>query len=221
MKIRLFYTQIPFWRAEVSRLALYIGNIDFEDVRMTWREDFDTMIETGKLPYGVTSPFRQIPVMEVDGQVVGQTGGIARFCGKLSGLYPKNDDMLAAQIDQILDAATDITNLVGLTMREKDLNKRKLERQKLSKETLPKWLGYLETILQKNTLSEWFAGEKMSIGDLAIWRLLGWIISGKLEYVPTTLLNTFPKLTKLYKNIDSHPKVQEWMLLKYPRKNTP
>ena len=144
MKIRLFYTEIPFWRAEVSRLALYIGNIDFEDVRMTWREDFDTMIETGKLPYGVTSPFRQIPVMEVDGQVVGQTGGIARFCGKLSGLYPKNDDILAAQIDQILDAATDITNLVGLTMREKGLDKRKLERQKLSKETLPKWFGFLE-----------------------------------------------------------------------------
>ena len=90
MKIRLFYTEISFWRAEVSRLALYIGNIDFEDVRMTWREDFDTMGNTGKLPYGVTSPFRQIPVLEVDGQVIGQTAGIARFCGKLSGLYPKN-----------------------------------------------------------------------------------------------------------------------------------
>ena len=199
MKIRLFYTEIPFWRAEVSRLALYIGNIDFEDVRMTWREDFETMIETGKLPYGVTSPFRQIPVMEVDGQVIGQTGGIARFCGKLSGLYPKNDDILAAQIDQIIDAANDITNLVGLTMREKDLDKRKLERQKLSKEVLPKW----------------FAGDKMSIADLAIWRLLGWIISGKLEHVPTTLLDAFPYLTKLYTNVDSHPKVREWMSLKY------
>ena len=116
---------------------------------------------------------------------------------------------------------TDINNLIGLSMREKDQYKRKLERQKLSEETLPKWLGYLETILQKNTLSEWFAGEKMSIADLAIWRLLGWIISGKLEHVPITLLNTFPNLTKLYKNIDSYPKVQEWMLLKYPRKNTP
>ena len=218
MKIRLFYTEIPFWRAEVSRLALYIGNIDFEDVRMTWKEDFDTMIETGKLPYGVTSPFRQIPVMEVDGQVIGQTGGIARFCGKLSGLYPKNDDMLAAQIDQILDAATDITNLVGLTMREKDLDKRKLERQKLSKETLPKWFGFLEDLLQENKISEWFAGDKMSVADLAIWRLLGWIISGMLEHVPTTLLDTFPKLEKLYKRVDSHPKVQEWISLKYPKK---
>ena len=50
MTIRLFYTEIPFWRAEVSRLALYIGNIDFEDVRMTWREDFDTMIDLENYP---------------------------------------------------------------------------------------------------------------------------------------------------------------------------
>jgi glutathione S-transferase len=220
MKIRLFYTEIPFWRAEVSRLALYIGNIDFEDVRMTWREDFDTMIETGKLPYGVTSPFRQIPVMEVDRQVVGQTGGIARFCGKLSGLYPKNDDILAAQIDQILDAATDITNLVGLTMREKDLDKRKLERQKLSKEVLPNNTANASISKEEKPLVHLFVGDKMSVADLAIWRLLGWIISGKLEHVPTTLLDTFPKLAKLYKGVDSHPKVQEWISLKYPKKYT-
>ena len=126
MKIRLFYTSLPFWRAEVSRLALYIGNIEFEDVRMTWREDFDIMVNTGKLPNNIKSPFRQIPVLEVDGQVIAQTAGIARFCGKLSGMYPKNDDILAAKIDQIIDAATDITNLVGLTMREKEPNKKKL-----------------------------------------------------------------------------------------------
>jgi len=219
MKIRLFYTEIPFWRAEVSRLSLYIGNIVFEDVRMTWKEDFDTMISTGKLPYGVTAPFRQIPVLEVDGQAIGQTAGIARFCGKLSGMYPKGDDILAAKIDQILDAATDITNLVGLTMREKDPNKKKLERQKLSEETLPKWFGFLENLLQENKLSEWSAGDKMSVADLAIWRLLGWIISGKLDHVSTTLLDSFPNLEKLYRNVDSHSKVREWISLKYPKKH--
>jgi len=46
------------------------------------------------------------------------------------------------------------------------------------------------------------------------------IISGKLEHVPTTLLDTFPKLAKLYKGVDSHPKVQEWISLKYPKKYT-
>ena len=217
MKIRLFYTNIPFWRAEVSRLSLYIGNIDFEDVRMAWREDFDTMIDTGKLPYGVTSPFRQIPVLEVDGQVIGQTAGIARFCGKLSGMYPKNDDILAAKIDQIIDAANDITNLIGLTMREKDPDKKISERKNLSEKILPKWLGFLEDLLDENKLSEWFVGKNMSIADLCIWRLLGWVTSGKLDHVPTTILESFPNLTKLYNLIDNHPKVCEWMLLKYKK----
>jgi len=215
MKIRLFYTNIPFWRAEVSRLALYMGNIEFEDVRMTWRDDFDIMVNTGKLPYDVNSPFRQIPVLEVDGQVIGQTAGIARFCGKLTGMYPKNNDILAAKIDQIIDAANDITNLVGLTMKEKDFEKRKQSRKKLSKEILPKWLSFLEKILKNNNPSQCFAGDTMSIADLAIWRLLGWIISGKLDHVPTTILESFPKLTKHYNWVDGHPKVREWMSLKY------
>ena len=100
-------------------------------------------------------------------------------------------------------------------MREKEPDKKKLARQKLSEETLPKWFGFLENLLKENKSSEWFAGDKMSIADLAIWRLLGWIISGKLEHVPTTLLDAFPNLTKLYTNVNSHHKVHEWMSLKY------
>ena len=45
MKIRLFYSDIPFWRAEVSRLALYIGKIEFEDVRLSWKDDFKKMVK--------------------------------------------------------------------------------------------------------------------------------------------------------------------------------
>ena len=60
-----------------------------------------------------------MPVIEVDGEIIGQTGAIARYCGKISNLY-SNDNINAAKIDQIIDAATDITNLVSPTIREKD-----------------------------------------------------------------------------------------------------
>ena len=40
MKLTLIYSDIPFWRAEVIRLPLYIGNITFEDRRVS-REEFD------------------------------------------------------------------------------------------------------------------------------------------------------------------------------------
>ena len=46
MKIRLFYTQIPFWRAEVSRLALYIGNIDYGAANIIKKPD-------SKVPGGI------------------------------------------------------------------------------------------------------------------------------------------------------------------------
>ena len=36
---------------------------------------------------------------------------MSRYCGKLSGLYPINDELLAAKIDQIIDICTDMTVL--------------------------------------------------------------------------------------------------------------
>ena len=52
--------------------------------------------------------------------MVSQTGAIARYCGKLGGFYPKDDDFAAAKIDEIIDTATDITNVIGATMRMTD-----------------------------------------------------------------------------------------------------
>ena len=214
MSIKIYYSNIPFWRAEVSRIALYIGNIKFEDIRTT-REDFKEVIRTGKLPNGKMTPFRQLPVMEVNGQIIGQTGAIARYCGKISGLYPKEDNLLAAKIDQVIDAATDITELVSPTVREKNQEIKKLLRKNLVEEKLPLWFGFLEDILQQNNSSNCFVGKEITIADLAIWRLLGWLTQGKLDHIPTTILKPFKNLCNHFKIVDSHSKVSEWMKLKY------
>ena len=49
--------------------------------------------------------------MIVDDVSIAQTGAIARFCGKLSGLYPENDSLEAAKIDQFIDFVTDLNVL--------------------------------------------------------------------------------------------------------------
>ena len=38
MKLKLIYPDLPFWRAETSRLALFIGEIEFEDYRPSREE---------------------------------------------------------------------------------------------------------------------------------------------------------------------------------------
>ena len=159
-------------------------------------------------------PFHQLPVLEIDGNILGQTGAIARYCGKLTNLYPK-DDYLAAKVDQIIDAATDITNLVSPTVREKDNLIKNEMRERLSKKLLPRWFNYLEKLLQKEKNSLWFVDDKMSIADIAIWRLLGWLKSGMLDGVPTNICDNYPKLNNINIEVHKHPRVQEWMLKTY------
>ena len=49
MEIKLYYFKIPFWRAEVTRLALFIGDVPFKDYRVEGKE-IDNLKETGLLP---------------------------------------------------------------------------------------------------------------------------------------------------------------------------
>ena len=210
--IKIYYSHTPFWRAEVLRVSLYISGIPFEDVRIS-REEFISMIKTGFLPNGKKVPFHQLPVIEVDGKIIGQTGAIARYCGKVSNLYSE-DILEAAKIDQIIDAATDITNLVSPTIREKNEQKKIEDRKILTNKLLPRWFKYLENLLSDET-SKWFVKNKMTIADIVIWRLLGWLTSGIIDGIPTTIVNEFPKLKNVHYNVHNHPKVKEWMMKTY------
>ena len=204
MELRLIYPDIPFWRAETSRLALFIGGIEFEDLRPS-RE------EIAKMKTGGTFPFGQFPVLEVDGKTIAQTGAIARFCGKLSGLYPSKDEFAAAKVDEVIDLATDITNQMRPALREKDPKLRIEMRRELSKTILPRWLGFLEKLLQDNGDTGFFVGHSISVADLAVWRLCAWISGGIIDGLPVNLLDGFPLLSVHQSQISNLPKVVEWI----------
>ena len=210
MKITLYYFKIPFWRAEVTRLSLFIGDIPFQDYRIEG-DDYDKFKKSGELPNKKIAPFKQLPVLDVDGEIFAQTGAIARFCGKLSGLYPKNDDYKSALIDQIIEAAQDINFLVTLSGRDKDEERKKIARKILATNHLPKWFQFLENLIQQNTNSVYFVGNELTIADLAIWRLLGWLKSGLLDGIPTNILDNFENLNKLREEVYKNPKVIKWM----------
>ncbi len=57
--------------------------------------------------------------------------------------------------------------------------------------------------------------DKMTIADIAIWRLLGWLTSGIIDGIPTSVVDEFPKLKNIHHQVHRHPKVQEWMLKTY------
>ena len=86
----------------------FLGRVEFKNKKVTG-EQFQRVKENGHLDDGTIIPFHQFLCLIVDGVSIVQTGGIARFCGKLSNMYPRTNDILAAQIDQYLDVATGIT----------------------------------------------------------------------------------------------------------------
>ena len=207
MELKIIYFNFPFWRAEVARIPLYISNTKFEDKRIS-SEEFSYIKENGKMTDGTIIPFSQLPVLVIDGQSIAQTGAIARICGKISGFYP--DSLVeAGKVDQIIDTATDINMLMRPSMREQDPEKKKLMRQELSKNDLPKYFGYLENLLKDENI--WFAENRMTIADIAIWRLMGWLKSGVIDDIPQDITDDFNKLNRVYNEVNNNTDIKRWI----------
>ena len=201
MKIRFTYFNFPFWRAETCRLALHIGGIEFEDARLG-RDELRAKKAAGEFPYG------QLPILEVDGKVFAQSVAIAKFCGKLSGLYPRDNDLAALKVDEFLDAAAQITSLVNPSMNEKDPTKRAAMREELAQQTFPRWLDFLEKRMGPD---DYLVGNSLTVADLAIWRLLGWLTGGVLDGIPNDLLKPHSRLEAHFKRIDGREDIRAWM----------
>ena len=207
MELKIIYFNFPFWRAEVARIPLYISNTKFEDKRIT-SEEFSYIKENGKMTDGTIIPFSQLPVLVIDGQSIAQTGAIARICGKISGFYPESL-VEAGKVDQIIDTATDINMLMRPSMREQDPDKKKLMRQELSKNDLPKYFGFLENLLKDEKI--WFAENRMTIADIAIWRLMGWLKSGVIDDIPQDITDDFNKLNRVYNEVNNNTDIKRWV----------
>ena len=206
MKISLIYTDFPFWRAEIARISLFMGNIEFEDLRIT-SEEFQRVKINGQLDNGIKIPFHQLPCLVIDKVSIAQTGGIARFCGKLSNLYPINNNLEAAGIDQFIDIATDITVLVFSTKPE--------DRKSLGISDLPRKLSILNNCIDQN--NDYLVGNNISIADIAIWRLMGWLTSGNVDGIPLDILKNYSNISKICLLVDQHPNINEWVNKTYPK----
>lgn len=212
MDIKIIYFDLPFWRAEISRLPLFIANIKFDDVRPS-DDDWDYAKEHGKMKDGTIIPFRELPVLLINGESIAQTMAIARICGKLGGMYPE-DIIEAGKVDQIVVAVENINALLSPSMKESDPTKKKAMRKELTSNELPTYFGYLQDILSANS-SDWFVGENMTIADLAVWSLLGWIASGVIDDISAEVIQPFEGLVKLYNQINKNPRVKEWKIQTY------
>lgn len=204
MNIRLIYFDLPFWRAEISRLALFLGGVPFKDIRVTSNE-FQRMKAAQQLPYN------QLPILEIDGKVIAQSLAIARFCGIKSGFYPVNNTINAALVDELLDTVAQVTELFSPSLDESNTKKKAEARRMIATHSLPMWLQFLERRIATNDSALYCVGRKMTIADLALWRLLGWFRSGKLDGIPMDCIDLYPRLHDHFRHMDDNSNIRTWM----------
>merc|ERR1719188_381248 len=178
--LRLWYLDHHFWRAECVRLCLYMGGIPFEDKRV----GYDELYGSGMLTFGT------FPALEVDGRPIAQTHAMAAYCGKLTGMYPA-DPWLAAKVDEAFAGLTDATDLVTGTMGIRDPQQKTRTRAAYCAQDgrLTMLLSGLESLLVQNGCNGLFAGDSMTVTELAVWRAVGWLSSGVLDGIPSDYIS--------------------------------
>jgi prostaglandin-H2 D-isomerase / glutathione transferase len=206
--LKLYYADMAFWRAECVRVAFFLGDVPFEDIRDL---SMDDMKNSGKLTFGA------LPVLEVDGKILSQTQPIAVYAAKLAGIHP-DDPWLAAKVDECINGCTDATVTISNTFRLPADEKIPAREAMIAEGGgLRMHLSGLEKICLENGDCGFSVGSSITVADLAIWRLMGWLSSGTLDGIPADYVaKTFPSISKVVDGVDANAKVQEWKA-KYAR----
>jgi glutathione S-transferase len=198
-KLKLTYFDFDGGRGEPARLALHIGNIPYEDERISpkdWPQFRDR------------TAFLALPTLEVDGKMVTQSNSINRYVGKLAGLYPK-DDWQALLCDEVMDAAEDIGTRIAHTM-DLPADAKKKAREELATGRITRYLEQLQIRLT-TAGGEYFAGKRLTVADLKMFILVRWLRSGVLDHIPKDLVDRVaPLIVKHFDRVAGRPDVVEY-----------
>ncbi|XP_046575234.1 probable glutathione S-transferase 7 [Haliotis rubra] len=181
-------------RGELSRLLFVLAGQEYEDVRIKMK---DWPAQKGKYVFG------RLPVLEVDGKQYGQSMAIANFLARRFGLHGKTDVEIL-EVDQVNGIVADILAVLVPVFLEKDEAK-KAELAKENNETnIPKFLGFLETVL-KNNNTGFFVGSKIGYADVAVFDVLD--AAGALK----GLVDGFPLVKANVEKVKSNARIAQYL----------
>lgn len=163
--------------AELSRVMLHAGGVDFEDER--WSIDFDEGMrapgfEAAKAAGGLDANLGRAPVLDAgNGVVVGQSRAIERFVARRCGFLGGDDAFAAARIDCVAEHVRDVQAAQrdkGFSpFSQKTAAERDAARDEWYATDLPAWLAKLDGAVGGGGFA---VGGKRSYADFALWALL-------------------------------------------------
>ncbi|OXU20371.1 hypothetical protein TSAR_005884 [Trichomalopsis sarcophagae] len=181
--------------AEPIRFLLNHGGVDFVDERMN-EEDWKRIKPT--------TPFGQVPILEVDGKKINQSTAICRYLAKQFGLTGK-DDWENLEIDATVDTINDMRVKITSPHYEK-VAEAKAQKIEQAKQVVPFILERLEEQVKRN--GGHFVGGKLTWADLYFVSLLDMFNfrSGEGD-----ILKNKPHLKALEQKVLQLPNIKAWV----------
>ena len=196
---KLTYFDMPVSRGEECRLAFALAGADFEDHRLP-REAWAALKPT--------TPFGALPVLEVPGHApIAQSNAILAYIGRRYGAHP-TDLAEAARHEAVMAHVEDLRAIVAAAGRNADEGTKQRAREHLAATTLPTWAGFVEAQIGDGPF---YAGERPMVVDVKLYMGLRAFRRGVMDYIPTTVVDAFPKLIRLYDALEAWPAVSAWM----------
>jgi len=198
-KPRLTYFNFPGSRGEECRIALHLGGMSFDDVRIPVAEWPALKPQT---------PFGGLPVFEIPGKApISDTNAILVYVGRECALHPK-DNYEAAFHEALMGYVEDLRHKVGPVLHITDETLKRAEREELGRNFLPNWGQNIEKMLGDHPF---VGGTEINVVDLKLYMIVRWFVSGVLDHIPTTVFEHCPKLNRVHQSVGNHAGVKAWV----------
>ena len=208
--LKLYYFDIK-GKAESIRLICAYAGLKLEDYRFSNRDEFLAIKASSRLPFG------QVPMLEIDGKhAMAQSTAIMRYLGKLSGLYPTTDHILAQKVDAVMDQAADVfmgSTVLTYGLRYAiDLSPEAIEKsyEHFNQTVLPNHLKRVERFFETGATG-WIAGtEEPSPADF-VWycSLTNMAVKKEISEKNKSLVD-FPKLKAFIEKFESLDEIKHY-----------
>ena len=198
--------------AEVIRTIFAAANVDYEDYRYTFSMD-------GPKPqiceqHGVDKEagmfdanLKRLPVLEVQGEMIGQSRAIERFVAKDLGLMGKGK-IDEAKIDAICEHVRDLRDAYQKARGNPFAPPTPEIEEAMAKwydETMKTWMGKLESVVG----DQWCVGKKMSLADIVLYVALTQAFSDA-EKAAASYVDC-PKVSAIVDNVGENAGIQKWL----------
>jgi glutathione S-transferase len=219
MRYELYYWPSVPGRGEFVRLALEEAGAGYVDVgRESGRgmgvRAIVRFLEDRKLEHPPFAP----PFLKAGRLVVGQTANILHYLGPRLGLVPASESgrlwahqlqlTIADFVDEIHDVHHPIAASLYYAQQKKEARRRSVH---LREERIPKFLGYFERIVARNSAGRAYAlGRRLSYVDLSLFQLMAGLRYAFPQAMSVVGSNC-PALCEVHDRVAGRPRIAAYL----------